>query len=573
MQTANCTLTGQPFYIPDLEIQHCERLGIPLPTTSPLERMRTLMAFRNEWKLYKRKCDATGVDIISAYPPDSPFTIYNNAYWWSDTWDATDYGMDFDFSRGFFEQYKELQLKVPREGTTIFNSENCDYNSHIRQSKNCYLNSLVAKCEDTHYSYWVVGDKDVYDSMYTNNSTLCYFCSDVEKAYECVMLSESSNCNNCYYSYQLKGCQNCLFCDNLSNKSYYIFNKPVSKEEFEATKKRVLNGSYETWKQNIEEFKKLRQKTVHQNIHSFNTENSTGDHLYNSRNCDYCFDAHESEDCYNCISLDHSKDIVNSYSAGWPACELVYMCNVSRGSTNIAFCTYTWFSQNLMYCDSMNSCSDCFGCIGLRRKKYCILNKQYTKEEYEKILPKIIEHMRTAASDVEGRAAGSAGESKNTASPPCAEWGQFFPKEISPFDYNETPAQNFFALTEAMALDRGWRWRKEDPREYRVSSIEAIPDSIAHVTDSITKEILACEICGKNYKITAQELKFYRSTNLPIPRHCPTCRHEQKMVMRTLPFLWQRNCSMCSKEIYSSFDPNREEKTYCQECYRQEFLA
>ena len=236
MQTATCALTGHPFYIPDSEIKHCERLGIPLPTTSPLERMRTLMAFRNEWKLYKRKCDATGADIISAYPPDSPFKIYNNAYWWSDDWDPLSYGRDYDFSRGFFEQYAELQRDVPREGTTIFNSENCDYNSHIRQSKNCYLNSLVAKCEDSSYCYWVVNDKDCFDSIYTNDSTLCYFTSDVNNCYQCTMLQESNNCTDCYFSYQLKGCQNVLFCDNLANKSYHIYNKPVSKEEFEATK-------------------------------------------------------------------------------------------------------------------------------------------------------------------------------------------------------------------------------------------------------------------------------------------------------------------------------------------------
>jgi hypothetical protein len=38
--------------------------------------------------------------------------------------------------------------------------------------------------------------------------------------------------------------------------------------------------------------------------------------------------------------------------------------------------------------------SNLFGCIGLRGKEYCILNKQYTKEEYEALVPKIIEKMK-----------------------------------------------------------------------------------------------------------------------------------------------------------------------------------
>jgi hypothetical protein len=54
--------------------------------------------------------------------------------------------------------------------------------------------------------------------------------------------------------------------------------------------------------------------------------------------------------------------------------------------------------------------SNLFGCIGLRGKEYCILNKQYTKEEYETLVPKIIEKMKADG-----------------------EWGEFFHQRISPF--------------------------------------------------------------------------------------------------------------------------------------------
>jgi hypothetical protein len=52
------------------------------------------------------------------------------------------------------------------------------------------------------------------------------------------------------------------------------------------------------------------------------------------------------------------------------------------------------------------------------------LNKQYTKEEYEKLLPKIIAHMKKTG-----------------------EWGEFFPISISPFNYEETPAMDYYPLT------------------------------------------------------------------------------------------------------------------------------
>ena len=313
----------EQFTIPDTEIAVCTRLGIPLPKTSPDERRRTLMAFRNEWKLYKRKCDATGKSIVSAYPPDSPFKVYDNPVWWGDGWDGCEYGRDFDFSRPFFEQFKELQLAVPREGTTIFNSENCDYNSHIRESRNCYLNSLVAQCEDTYYSYWTVGNKDVFDSAYANYSSLCYECCDVNNCYGCVMLQESSTCTDCFFSYQLRGCKNCIFCTDLVNAEYRIFNKPCSKEEFAAYKKNLFNGSYATFQKAYDDFLKLREGARHRGVHSLNCENVSGDHLYNCKNCLLCCP-------YNQILHLRPNMTRTSHAMTWGALRLSAQANLAK---------------------------------------------------------------------------------------------------------------------------------------------------------------------------------------------------------------------------------------------------
>jgi len=55
---------------------------IPTPTLCPEERQRRRLAFRNERKLYKRKCDATKKDIISLYQNDSPYIVYDHTVWW-----------------------------------------------------------------------------------------------------------------------------------------------------------------------------------------------------------------------------------------------------------------------------------------------------------------------------------------------------------------------------------------------------------------------------------------------------------------------------------------------------------
>ena len=72
------------------------------------------LSFRNERVLYTRRCDATNKTIVSNISSDSPYTVYSSGYWHSDNWDPMSFGKAFDFNRPFFEQYRELNLKVPR---------------------------------------------------------------------------------------------------------------------------------------------------------------------------------------------------------------------------------------------------------------------------------------------------------------------------------------------------------------------------------------------------------------------------------------------------------------------------
>ena len=107
---------------------------------------------------------------------------------------------------------------------------------------------------------------------------------------------------------------------------------------------------------------------------------------------------------------------------------------ISIGNTadNISF-SYMCYNdiRNLIYCmNCVNGTNNCFGCVGLNHKQYCILNKQYTREEYEELVPRIIEHMMKTG-----------------------EWGEFFPSSLSPFGYNETVAQEYFPLSRKEVLE------------------------------------------------------------------------------------------------------------------------
>ncbi len=154
---------------------------------------------------------------------------------------------------------------------------------------------------------------------------------------------------------------------------------------------------------------------------------------------------------------------------------------------------------------------DLFGCIGVKQGKFCILNKQYSEEEYKKLREKIIEHMKKTG-----------------------EWGEFFPSGISPFAYNETVAYEFFPVDEKFAEKFNWRWKEIDKRDYQPSDVQ-IPDNIAEVDSSFCGKVLACTETGKNYKIVPQELKFYQKMNIPIPIVCPDMRHIRRFKLQKVP--------------------------------------
>lgn len=180
----------------------------------------------------------------------------------------------------------------------------------------------------------------------------------------------------------------------------------------------------------------------------------------------------------------------------------------------------------------------------MRQNEYSILNKQYSKEEYEKLAAKICEHM------IETR-----------------EWGAFFPSELRPFAYNESVAQEFFPMQKKEILNLGWKWKDDIDQFEKNAAKYKIADQISDVADDILKETLVCEVTGRSYKIVPQELKFYRQMNLPVPRIAPKERLSGRFQFKAQRKFFDRNCSKCGKNIKTVFSKEYAEKVYCEECY------
>ena len=106
------------------------------------------------------------------------------------------------------------------------------------------------------------------------------------------------------------------------------------------------------------------------------------------------------EKSYNCVAIMHVQDVHH--------------------------CSCVFDSYSLILCQECYDSNHLFGCMGLRNKSYCIFNKQYTQEEYETLVPQLIEKMKADG-----------------------EWGFFSPAAAS-FPYNDSLAMEYFPVSKVI---------------------------------------------------------------------------------------------------------------------------
>jgi uncharacterized protein (DUF983 family) len=302
----------------------------------------------------------------------------------------------------------------------------------------------------------------------------------------------------------------------------------------------------------MQEFLEFAKTIPKKYQNQINCENSSGDYLQNCKNAIECYDCFEVEDSkYIIESANNVKDSMD-LSMHDKSIELCYECSAGGESNyNLKFTFCTIASPESSYLYSCFYLAESFGCDGIHAKqKNCILNKKYSKEEYEDLKKRIIEHMTH-----------STGSGSLTG-----EFGEYFPITLSPYPYNQTVAQDYHPITKEEALKKGYKWEDKDEKQY-MPATAVIPANIKDVPDSFINEVLACEDCGKNYKIIKQELDLSRRLNQSLSRYCPDCRQIRLLKLKNPRKLWERKCDKCGVGIESTYSLDRPEKVYCERCY------
>ena len=521
------------------------KLDIPAPEQCPDCRCQQRLLFRNDMNLYHRKSDLSGKQIVSIYAPNKPYIVYDQDEWWSDRWDEYSYGRPFDFSKTFTEQFAALNRDVPHMSLFTTNVENSYYTNHALNAKNTYLIAGATDIEDSLYGRFVISCKDIVDGLSLYSCQRCYECVASQGCYQCIQALYSTNCSDCLMIEDCQNCRNCLLCFGLKGQEYCFLNERIGKEAYQARLKELLPLTPEKLALLHNRFVALKTPLPHRAQYLFGCEDSTGDMLFQSKACRNCYDCSQCEDCQ---FVTNTPKGLRSQDANYTAPGGVRFCYNVCSTVGVERATATflvWYGNDVLYSRECHNCSHVFGCNSMKRKQYCILNAQYTKKEYEALVPKIVDHMRKTG-----------------------EWGRYLDPSLSTMDYNETLAQEYYPLTQAQVLQRGWKWQAEEVKtdSYMGPTLQIQP-CIGDVSDEICTQILHCEVTGKPYKIIPQELKFYREMGIPIPRRCPDQRHKDRMALRNPRKLWKRQCAKCAAAIETTYAPERPEIVYCEKCY------
>jgi hypothetical protein len=329
----------------------------------------------------------------------------------------------------------------------------------------------------------------------------------------------------------------------------------LTKEQYEEEINKINLESYKIFCGYWEEFiKMLRERSVWPENFNTSCEDCAGESLRKCLRCRECFSSTEATDCYQGLMTQGGAEKC-AYFSGLVKVGEAYMCAGVTNSQRVKFSCSLTQCLNLEYCSTCYNCENCFGCVGLKNKKFCILNKQYSEEEYWQKVDEI-----------------------KCAMLENGEYGRFLPGDFSPagiefsadiyFDYSPQELDYF----EAAIFDpkHGAVVSEKDLAENLPIKPEELPDLIsdADETKHVGRIIFDANL-QRPFSIRKEDFEFYRRHNLPLPREHFISRVRRLARLCNVSFnRYNTKCQNCKKEIWIAGNPTFEErKVFCTECY------
>ena len=416
----------------------------------------------------------------------------------------------------FEAEFKKLVLSTPRYNVKGVQAENCDYSDTAVRSRNCYYSFGAFYSEDLLYGRYSRKCTSSCDMTFCVGCEDCIECIDCAGCYGSSYLVECKSCVDCSFCDSCYSCEDCFGCVALHRQKYCYFNKQLSQEEYrQRVSLRRLSTALDA-AQVRAQVSILKRTCVLAAVDLYRSDSCTGNHLAECSACFHCYDAFAMEDCLYVVEANGNRsccDLTVCFES-----ELCYSCVHSPLNYDCSFLYQTDSSVNSEFCAFSRKLKHCFGCAYLSNAEFCILNRQYRPEEYAQ------------------RVAAIRAELIRTDS---------------------------FNMKLFFASDYEWHRLKSEREPILQATVEE-EGSMADV------HVCRNEGCRKQYRIIPPEQEFYNRKQLPAPTQCPSCRHLERMALRTERQLYRRECGSCRKTMLSVYPPSAPYIIYCQECFWRE---
>lgn len=542
------------FSITKEDVEFLTMLRAVPPNFCPTCRRMRRLTHLNLTRLFAVTCQKEGhnENLISVFPKEHPFPI----------WDTESFqniedhymGRQYDETKTPYQNVYDMRKVFPianflNRDSSLVNSE---YASGGRNLKNGYYVFGCFSSEDVWYTNHTKSVKQVMNSRVTKNSEFVYQGVFSEHLYKCSFVYFSKNCTDSTFLYDCRNCINCFGCVNLRNKSYCIWNKQYTKEEYmDFMVKHVpfsrdfLDDSYTTF------FNLVKELPVNasRNIQS---ENCKGILLEDSIDLYDVIDGNNSQHVRHGDGVISHKDSMDILFSGGNSHHL-YMCtNIGSKASNIKFSVSSKYCTECEFVFNCKNLTNCFMCFGLQNKSFCILNTQYSEEEYYKKVDQIKTRMLE-----------------------LGEYADGVGMEFSAQAYNFSLAQFSFPLSRTEVEDLGGYWAEEP--ESNVGNLEVLdsntlPQTIKDVSDDILFQAILCPVTERPFKVVASELAFLRRMNLPLSTIHPSERMRRNFLLAPEGKMYHTQCFLCNSSIESLYDPKDGYKLYCETCFKREVL-
>ncbi len=384
----------------------------------------------------------------------------------------------------------------------IGTTENVQFSDCIWDAKNVYLSYVSGESiSNVLYSLHVkIYCNNVLNSvMVWDGCDIVYQSTGIIKSYKVFYSKYIYSSNNIRFCTNMMSCSECMFCDGLSNASYCIRNQQFTEEEYQEKKQELLSQ-----KQLFE----TRYKEIAVAGQNLASANCKGNFIIKSTNVENGINAYQINNGRNIINAwgaELDENIVDCCLWGTPAAKDNYFCNMFGGWDN----NYGWWNSyywsNNYYCIYCDACSYCLGCVGLKNRQFCILNKEYSKEERFILANKIFKNME-------------------------ADWTlwQFFPWSMSPFYFNDSFAYLIDDTFTKEEVSKEWYLRRDEGIKVDIpqgadvvetkdlSSREWFENWTWKINPEILKKVIRDEKWNY-YRIVPMELDFLQKHGLPLP--------------------------------------------------------